>query len=462
MRSLFQCTAVELAQLTRCREVSCREVVEAHLARVEEHNGRLGAVTIALRDSALALADQRDRSREPGPLEGVPFTVKEDLDCLGTATTHGLPALRDALPYEDAPAVARLKAAGAIPIARTNTSELGLRLCTANPLRGRTLNPYGRQWTAGGSSGGDAVAVATGMTALGLGSDLGGSLRVPAHCAGVATLKPTTGRIAHASSLPPRDHGMAGQAMLALGPLARSVADLRVALEVLAGRDPRDPRSVHVPLRGPAPSERRAALVTRVPGCTLEPAALLAIERAGQAMRAAGWIVEEAAPPEIARVNEVFAQLLATDLEVIRRELEPFLSDELSGHLQRLCRWAKPLESSSLRLHSERSRLSRAWSAFFSEYPIVIGPSWGRAIWRVDADLDPASGVALLAETTRFITPGNVLGLPSLALPMGLAEGLPTSVLIYADLWREDLCLAAAAVIEGTRPPLAVIDPAAV
>ena len=459
VRSLFHCTAAELAQLTRRREVSCREVVDAHLARIEEHNGRLGAVTVVLRDSALALAEQRDRDREPGPLHGVPFTAKEDLDCLGSATTHGVPALRDALPYEDAPAVARLKAAGAIPIARTNTSELGLRLCTSNPLRGRTLNPYGRQWTAGGSSAGDAVAVATGMAALGLGSDLGGSLRVPAHCSGVATLKPTTGRVAHASSLPPRDHGMAGQAMLAVGPLARSVADLRAALQVLAGRDRRDPRSVDVPLDGPTPRERRAALVTRVPGCSLEPAAIAALERAGRELEAAGWLVEEQAPPELARVNELFAQLLATDLDVIRRELEPFLSDALSGHLLRLCRRAKRAETSNLRLHSERSRLGRAWSAFFSEYPIVVGPNWGRALWRPDADLDAASGIALLEETTAFITPGNVLGLPSLALPMGLAEGLPTSVLIYADLWREDLCLEAAALIESSRPPLLPIEP---
>jgi amidase len=459
VRSLFRCTAVELAQLTRRREVSCREVVEAHLARIDEHNGALGAVTVVLRDSALALADARDRSQERGPLHGVPFTVKEDLDCLGSATTHGLPALRDALPYEDAPAVERLKAAGAIPIARTNTSELGLRLCTSNPLRGRTLNPYGRQWTAGGSSGGDAVAVATGMTPLGLGSDLGGSLRVPAHCCGVATLKPTTGRIAHASSLPPRDHGMAGQAMLAVGPLARSVADLRVAIEVLAGRDRRDPRSVDVPLEGPAPAERRAALVRHVPGCSLEPAASAAIAHAGQALRAAGWAVEEASPPEIARVNEVFAQLLATDLDVIRRELEPFLSEALVAHLQRLCRWARPEQTSNLRLHSERSRLMRAWSAFFAEYPIVIGPNWGRMIWRADADLDPASGITLLEQTTRFITPGNVLGVPSLALPMGLAAAMPTSISIYADQWREDLCLEVAALIESTRAPLSPIDP---
>jgi amidase len=454
VRALFEYGAVALAELIRRREVSCREVVEAHLARIAELNGSLGAVTVVLRESALALADSHDRSWVRGPLQGVPFTVKEDLDCFGSATTHGLPALRDALPYEDAPAVARLKAAGAIPIARSNTSELGLRLCTVNPLRGRTLNPHGRKWTVGGSSGGDAVAVATGMAALGLGSDLGGSLRIPAHCCGVATLKATTGRIAHASSLEPMDHGMAGQAMLAVGALARDVADLRLSLALLSGRDPRDPRSVDAPLTGPEPRERRAALLAHLPGRPLEAAALDAIESAGRALEAAGWSVEEAAPPELVRVNELFAQLLASDLDIIRLQLQPFLSEALSAHLERLCRFGRIEGVSNYRLHSERSRLQRAWSAFFVEYPIVIGPNWGRPIWHVDADLDPRSGIELLAETTRFITPGNLLGIPSLALPLGSVAGLPTSVLIYADLWREDLCLAAAEIIEASRAPV--------
>ena len=136
MPQLYQYGAACLAKLIRSGKVSSREVVEAHLARIEQLNGYLGAVAVTLRESALAAADAADRSEARGPLHGVPFTVKENLDCLGSATTHGLPALRDALPYADAPAVARLKAAGAIPIGRTNLSEMGLRLCTSNPLRG--------------------------------------------------------------------------------------------------------------------------------------------------------------------------------------------------------------------------------------------------------------------------------------------------------------------------------------
>ena len=389
----------------------------------------------------------------------MPFTVKENLDCLGSATTHGLPALRDALPYADAPAVARLKAAGAIPIGRTNTSEMGLRLCTSNPLRGRTLNPHDRLLTVGGSSGGDAAAVATGMTPLGLGSDLGGSLRIPALCCGVAALKPTSGRIPHASSLEPQDHGPAGQAMLAVGPLARSVGDLRLALAILAGRDLRDPRSVDAPLVGPSPEVNRAALVTRLPGEALPPETVAAIERAGALLAAAGWEVEVAEPPELSRVQALFLEFLAADVAVIAEQLGPFLSQPLQDHLQRLVQAGGGPEGGRYRAHAERSRLIRAWSGFLSEYPVAIGPTWASPIWRCDADLDPGSGIALLASTVRFITPGNLLGIPALALPTGLSDGLPNGIQIYADLWREDLCLAAGAIIEAGLPVPSPFDP---
>ena len=456
---LYEYGAACLAKLIRSGEVSSREVVEAHLARIEQVDGYLGAITVTLRESALAAADAADRSDARGPLHGIPFTVKENLDCLGSATTHGVPVLRDALPYADAPAVARLKAAGAIPIGRTNLSEMGLRLCTSNPLRGRTLNPYDRRLTVGGSSGGDAAAVATGMAPLGIGSDMGGSLRIPAQCCGVSTLKPTTGRIAHAASLEPQDHGMAGQAMLALGPLARSVADLRLSLSILAGRDIRDPRSVDVPLEGPDPEVYRAALVTQLPGAPLEASAVAAIERAGELLRAAGWEVEEAVPPELPRVSEVFGKMLATDLSVVAPQLQPVLSEALFEHLMRICRTNKLHEASNHRIHAERSRLIRAWSGFFSDYPVAIGPNWARPVWPVDADLNPESGIELLEDTVRFVTPGNVLGIPCLALPMGVADGLPTGIQIYSDLWREDLCLAAAELIEAGVTMRSPIDP---
>jgi amidase len=456
--ALHERTALELARLVRDGTVSCRQVIDAHIARIEALEPQLGAVVLPLSSSARVAADAADRSTSRGPLQGVPFTAKVTIDCLGSPTTLGLPALRDALPYADAPAVERLKAAGAVLIGRTNSSELALRLCTVSPLHGRTRNPFDPTLTIGGSSGGDACAVATGMAPIGLGIDMGGSLRIPAHCAGVATLKPTTGRVPHASSLEPRDQGMAAQAMLAVGPLARSVADLRLLLAVLAGRSPLDPRSVDAPLVGPQ-RERRAALVTRLPGPPLAPELLRPIERAGAALEAAGWVVEEAEPPELTRTGEVFARLLATDLEPQLPELQRFVSDSLLSHLERIVRSARLPALSNQRLHAERSRLGRQWSRFFVEYPVLVGPTWGCPVWPVDADLDPSAGLALLRETTRFILPGNVLGLPCVTLPMSGAATLPDSVSVYADLWREDLCLAAAEVIEAAVGRRAPVDP---
>ncbi len=459
MAELYEHTATELAAAIRAGDASCREVVEAHLARIDAVDGHVNAVTVALRDDALAAADELDRAEPSGPLFGVPFTIKENIDCLGSATTHGVRALANALPYADAPVVARMRAAGAIPLARTNQSELGMRLDTDNPLRGRTLNPWRAAVTAGGSSGGDAAALATGMTPLGLGNDIGGSLRNPAYCCGVAALKPTAGRIPHARSLPPIDDGMAGQAMLVQGPMARSVADLRLALGVLAGRDIRDPRSVDAPLSGPPPAERRAALVTDVPGGEVCPAVTAAIARAGAALADAGWTVEHAAPPELERTCELWGQLMATDLADTTVTMRGVLSGSLLDHIARLCDLYDVDAVPNPALHAERARLTRAWSHFFARYPVAVAPTWTCPPWPIDADLDPNRGVELLRHTTWLITPGNVLGLPSVAVPTGVADGLPTGVQIYADLWREDLCLDAAAVVEAAVGTITPIDP---
>ena len=248
MTALTDRSATELAALIQTREVSSREVIDAHLARIEAVNGSVNALTVVLAESARAAADAADAAAQPqGPLHGVPFTIKENIDCVGSPTTQGVPMLAQALPGEDAPVVARMKAAGAIPIGRTNMPEMGLRLSTDNPLRGRTLNPWNSTLTAGGSSGGEGVALATGMTPFGLGNDIGGSLRNPAYCNGITSLKPTQGRIPHATCIEPEDAGMAAQAMLVEGPMSRSVADLRLGLEILAGRDIRDPISVSAP-----------------------------------------------------------------------------------------------------------------------------------------------------------------------------------------------------------------------
>jgi amidase len=450
MTTLTDKSATELAALIKAREVSSREVIEAHLARIEEVNGYVNAITLVLADSARSAADAADAASEPqGPLHGVPFTIKENIDSVGSATTQGVPMLAEALPGEDAPVVARMKAAGAIPIGRTNMPEMGLRLSTDNPLRGRTLNPWNSELTAGGSSGGDGVALATGMTPFGLGNDIGGSLRNPAYCNGITSLKPTQGRIPHATCIEPEDAGMAVQAMLVEGPMTRSVADLRLGLEVLAGRDIRDPISVTAPLVGPEPPRRRAALVTEIPGANIPEVTVAEIRRAGEVLSAAGWEVEVAIPPELEQVTEIWGNLLSIDFSVMVPLIQPMITEPLYDNLMGVCQRFDCSNLPNSAIHAERSRLGRLWSRFFVDYPVVVGPTWTRLPWPADADLDPQTGVTTLEDTVRFITPGNVLGLPSVALPMGVADGLPTGIQVYADLWREDLCLAAAEVIEA-------------
>jgi amidase len=462
MTELCQLTASELARMIRSGDTSSVEVVQAHLDRIEAVNDYVNAVTVVLGESAIAGAKAADAAlaagNAPGPLHGVPFTIKENIDCVGSATTQGIPAFAEMMPSEDAPVVARMKAAGAIPLARTNMPEMGLRLSTDNPLRGRTKNPWHPDLTAGGSSGGDAAALATGMTPFGLGNDIGGSLRNPAYCCGTTSLKPTQGRIPHAASLEPIDGGMAVQAMLVEGPMARSVADLELGLSILAGRDIRDPRSVDASLTGPAPEAKRAALVTEMPGVQLPDATRAAIARAGEILSRAGWTVEDAAPPELEQVTEIWGNLFAIDFADIVPLLQPIITPALTEVLTQLVNRFQPNVSNGT-VHVERSRLTRLWSQFFRQYPVVIGPVWARLPWHYAADLDPETGLDLLIETMRFITPGNVLGLPSVALGTGIADGLPTGIQIYADLWREDLCLEAAAVIEQSVDTPTPIDP---
>ena len=213
---LWKYGASDLAEAIRARRTTSEEVVQAHLDRIEATNGSLNAVTVVFHDEALAAAREADRAIEAGaavgPLHGVPITVKENIDLAGSATSHGLSGLAEARPSEDAPFVAQLRSAGAIPIGRTNLPDLGLRWHTDNELRGATRNPWDAARTPGGSSGGEAAALATGMTPLGLGNDYGGSVRWPSQCCGTVALKPSTGRIPRHLSLAPQescDHGPA-------------------------------------------------------------------------------------------------------------------------------------------------------------------------------------------------------------------------------------------------------------
>lgn len=455
---LWHKSAHELAAMIRGKQVSSREVVTSHLERIDAVNPRVNAVTVTLAESAMAAADKADASQSTGPFHGVPFTIKENIDCVGSATTNGVPAFADAMPVADAPVVARMKAAGAIPLARTNLPEMGLRITTDNPLRGRTNNPWDITRTAGGSSGGEAASLATGMSPIGLGNDIGGSLRNPAYCCGIASLKPTTGRIPFVQSIPGAPQPNSFRLMCVEGPMARSVADLNIAYRVLSGWHPNDPYSVPAALEGPAVA-RRVALVTQMPNSTLPAATTAAIHEAGEHLRAAGWQVEEVTPPELARVNEIWTRVLGLDLQNRLPLLTPIMSEGAVGMLMRFLDAFDLAATSGTELYSERDRLAVAWSAFFQEYPLVIGPTWADLPFLHDADIDPETGIETFQRRLQFITPGNLLGLPAVALPMGVVDGLPTGVQIYADRWREDLCLDAAGLIEARVGHITPIDP---
>ena len=454
--ALWSKGAGELARLIRDRQVSSREVVQAHLDRIDAVNGAVNAVTITLAETALAAADEADRAPGTGPLHGVPFTIKENIDIVGSATTNGVPAFAEAMPSMDAPIVARMKAAGAIPLARTNLPEMALRISTDNPLRGRTNNPWDLSRCAGGSSGGEGAALAAGMTPIGLGNDIGGSLRNPAFCNGIASIKPTHGRVPQAGSIPPLDPMLAAQVMATDGPMARHVADLRLGMEVLNGRDPRDPRSVDVPLDGPAPEVLVAALALDIPGVTLPPAIADAIRAAGATLEAQGWKVVEATPPEIETVAAVWTTMMQLGLS----ELVPLLGAIMTPPAMSIIEGLMALDGMDANTaFVERHRLQREWSAFFADHPVVVGPTWCDVQFEHDADVHPETGVSTSLARLPFILPGNLLGIPGVAVPTGVVDGLPTGVQVYADLWRDDLALQGAGVIESALGTITPIDP---
>ncbi|MEC8867277.1 MAG: amidase family protein [Pseudomonadota bacterium] len=462
MNELWRCSATELAELIRRGEVSSRDVVEAHLARIGDVNDDVNAVTMTLEESALALADAADAANaieRLRPLHGVPYTIKENIDLVGTPTTQGLPSLAEAIPSANSPIVDRMNSAGAIPIARTNLPEAGLRIDTENPLRGRTFNPWNKKLTPGGSSGGEAVAIATGMSPMGLGNDIGGSLRNPAYCCGIAALKPTAGRVPFAIEGEVGGLGAASLEFVSDGPMARTVADLRLGLSIIAGRHAKDPRTVDVPLTGPVPSPLRAGIVTSIPGCELPPATIAAIEESGEILSGQGWEVTTVEPPELERVLDVWGNILLEGMADGLEEMSNLLSPEIHQQLIEVEKYFNPGSGSLNTTLGERQRLRILWSQFLTEHTVVVGPTWTNLPFPCNADLVPVSGAELVVNTLRFIVPGNALGIPGLALPMGVEDGLATGVQIYADLWRDDLCLLAGQCIERGVDAITPIDP---
>lgn len=323
MTLLTHLSATDLARQIRRREVSAAEVTEAYIQRIEEVNPRINAVAFPMFEEARRTAEAADakqtRGEDVGPLHGIPITIKDNFLVKGTPTTFGLARLRNHRAEEDGPLVKRLREAGAIILGKTNIAQLLAYIESDNALYGRTLNPWNPERTAGGSSGGEGAIVAAGGSALGFGGDYGGSIREPAHFCGIYGLKPTTHRLTNFDTPPGGLDTASGGAIVAQsGPLARSTADLNLAMQVLAapGQDYFDPSVPPVPWRDPSEvslAGLKIAYYTDDGDFPASPAIRRVVREAAEALRARGATVEEWTPPDVGTLVSRFFSLVTAD-----------------------------------------------------------------------------------------------------------------------------------------------------
>jgi amidase len=426
LTELVELSAMALAGLIRERRVTAVEVVQAHLDRIAERNAAINAV-VAVADGALEQAAAADTAladgRRVGPLHGVPFTAKDIIETMDLPTTLGMAERANNKPSRDATMVMRMRRAGAILIGKTNCPPGGGGGETVNGLHGRTHNPYDVSRTPAGSSGGEAAAIASGMSACGLGSDSGGSLRMPAHFCGIAALKPTAGRIPMTGVLD--EDGALGpmsDPRTQPGPMARTVGDLSAMLTVLAGPDGRDGGAMPVPLGDPARVDvqklRITLHVTDGPSAP-EPGVERAVREAGRVLAEAGARVTEGAPPSGGR-------------ELTERVWTSY-GEEMSA--------------------SDLYRILRAWDRYRSTMLEFLETS--------DLILSPVAPHAALRPDTpiswRYTAPYSLTGWPCAVVRAGSVAALPVGVQVAAGPWQDHVALAAAARIEealgGWQPP---------
>ena len=463
---LWQRGALDLARAIRAREVTSQEVVEALVRRIQAVDPAINAVPVLLADSAREAARSADKAVEAGgplpPLLGVPLLVKSNIDVAGTATTQGVRALAGAYPRLDAPIVSRMKRAGAIVLGRSNMPNFAVRWHCESELYGWTFNPWDRGRTAGGSSAAVAAGIATGMSPLGLGNDGLGSLRHPAQCCGVTTLKPTLGRIPDATSVPGPEIGAIGtQLAIVNGPIARQVADLRAALEILAGPTWRDPWSVPAPIRGPAPAVPiRVALVVDPAGQGTAKQVADGVRKAASALSDAGYSVEEIEPPSLEQAARTCLDMLSTpDARAIWQTAGSMLSEDTRRFLdQFIDACGEPDPIASLQSFVTRQSLLRAWGEFQESYPLILAPVCTEVPFPAGTDLSE-NRVADEIRSMRMVIAVNALGLPAVALPVGIEDGLPQAVQLIGQRYREDLCLDAAQALEDRLGVITPIDP---
>jgi Asp-tRNA(Asn)/Glu-tRNA(Gln) amidotransferase A subunit family amidase len=459
MSDLNFLSAVSLAKQVRDRKVSPVELVEAHLAQIEKLNPKLNAFVQVDAERARRSAQSAElaviQGKTLGPLHGVPISIKSSLDVEGLRCEAGTRLRAGFVATQDAPLVTRLKNAGAIVLGVTNTPEFLMAWETDNLLYGRSNNPWDVERTPGGSSGGEAAAIAAGMSAGGVGSDGGGSIRVPAHFSGICGMKPTPGRIPTTGHFPVS----AGPFALigVVGPMARTVADMKVLFEVMQGPDVGDTCAAPVPVRWPSEDETKKLRIGyfeddgRTP---VTPETCAAVRTAAEALRSAGFQVDHFQPEGLDDARRLWHRFFVVAGGMMLRPLFKENDADLSPILKQFLEWsaAEPAHTARTLLDAwiQRDLLRARFFAQMQQYPIVLCPAAAIPAFRHGERSWQAEGKTVhYLDAWSYTEFFNLLGNPAAVVPVGRSsEGLPIGVQIVGRPWEEEQVLAVAAALE--------------
>lgn len=448
---IWQLTATELASSISKGEISAVDATQSHLSRMNEANQKINAVVEGCQGEALREAEQVDanlrKGLQLGPLAGVPVTVKVNVDQEGYATTNGLQLQKDLVAQKDNPVVNNLRKAGAIIIGRTNTPAFSLRWFTRNVIHGHTKNPLNPLVTPGGSSGGAAAAVASGIGAIGHGTDIAGSIRYPAYACGIHGLRPSLGRVAaHNFSGPDRFIG--AQLMAVSGPLARSIEDLELGLKVMANHDHRDPWSINMPLEGET-YVKRVAFCDKPEGITVDNRIRKAISEALGKLEQAGWEATEVKLPPLREAMEHQLVLWMAEMEkgaghLVAKENDP---DAILIY-DRLKKISKYTSSDQIMFALQaRASLTRQWKKFLFDFPLLLCPVSCSLPFDDLQDLKSETAFEQIIEDQILQIGLPFMGLPGLTVTTDRKEDRPVGVQLVASHFREDILLDAAKII---------------
>ena len=460
-------SVLAIANRIRHRHITASEVLEAHLEQVRARNGELNAIVTLAEGGARAQAAAIDKAiaagTDPGPLAGVPFTVKDLIATRGIRSTAGSLILGDYLPSWGATAVDRLRTAGAVLLGKSNCPEFGLALHTGNRLFGETLSPIGQGLSPAGSSGGDAAAVASGMAAFGIGTDYGGSIRVPAHCTGLASLRPTPGLVPGTGQLPfapgpvpvpPSTSSMQAR-LQTIAPLARSAVDLWPLLQVMAGPDHIDGNAVPVPLGQPEQVSVSGLAVAWCDGDGSYPVRadlVAAVEAAARALSGKGARVTRRRPPGLDRAEEVYAALRGLEGLPDHRELAAGRESELTDYVREwMTAPPPPAGPADLReLTAAADNIRAQVYDFMREWPILLLPVAAVPAFPPDAEHFTVGGDVLtglqIESCCRAVT---LLKVPVTVVRCGYSdEGLPVGIQVVGRPFHDADTVAVAVALE--------------